>query len=129
RWQLMDAISSGGQAQLTVETADGLQRERTLQFVPAAIEPDGVDLMAEAGLSLATPKPKVTGVNPGEPGEQAGLQEGDVIIKVGELEQPSAGAMVEEVKKHPDQSLPITVLRDGAALTLTVLPLAQTGQD
>src|SRR5690606_1657916 len=52
RWQLMDAISSGGQAQLTVETADGLQRERTLQFAPAAIEPDGVDLMAEAGLSL-----------------------------------------------------------------------------
>src|SRR5690606_5481204 len=50
-------------------------------------------------------------------------------IKVGELEQPSAGAMVEEVKKHPDQPLPITVLRDGAALTLTVLPLAQTGQD
>ncbi|NYT57686.1 RIP metalloprotease RseP [Alcaligenaceae bacterium] len=129
RWQLMDAISSGGQAQLTVETADGLQRERTLQFAPAAIEPDGVDLMAEAGLSLATPKPKVTGVNPGEPGQQAGLQAGDVIIKVGELEQPSAGAMVEEVKKHPDQPLPITVLRDGAALTLTVLPLAQTGQD
>ncbi|AEC19573.1 membrane-associated protease [Pusillimonas sp. T7-7] len=129
RWQLLDAITGGGQAQLQIETANGLQRERSLQFAPGDVEPDGADLMAEAGLSLAAPKPKVTAVNPGEPGEQAGLAAGDVVIRVGELDQPTAGAMVEEVKKHADQPLSITVLRDGAPTTLTVVPQAQSGQD
>lgn len=129
RWQLLDAITGGGQAQLQIETANGLQRERSLQFAPGDVEPDGADLMAEAGLSLAAPKPKVTGVNPGEPGDQAGLLAGDVVVQVGTLKEPTAGAMVEEVKKHADQPLAITVLRDGAPMTLTVVPQAQAGQD
>src|SRR3546814_17408999 len=100
RWQLLDAITGGGQAQLQIETANGLQRERSLQFAPGDVEPDGADLMTEAGLSLAAPKPKVTAVNPGEPGEQAGLAAGDVVIRVGELDQPTAGTMGEAVNKQ-----------------------------
>src|SRR3546814_12845789 len=61
RWQLLDAITGGGQAQLQIETANGLQRERSLQFAPGDVEPDGADLMTEAGLSLAAPKPQEIG--------------------------------------------------------------------
>ncbi|NYT86070.1 RIP metalloprotease RseP [Pollutimonas harenae] len=129
RWQLLDVMTSGGQAQLQVDTANGSQRERLLQFVPGEVGADGVDLMAEAGLTLAIPQPKVTAVNSGEPGEQAGLAPGDIVTRVGELDQPTASAMVEEVKKHPDQPLPITVLRNGATTTLTVVPRGQAGPD
>ncbi|MGB6102571.1 MAG: RIP metalloprotease RseP [Pusillimonas sp.] len=129
RWQLLDAITGGGQAQLQVETASGLPRERVLQFAPGAVEPDGVDLMAEAGLSLATPKPRVNEVNAGEPGDLAGLRAGDVIVRVGALDQPTAGAMVAEIQKNPGQSLAIAVLRDGTPMTLTVVPQGQEGAD
>src|SRR5690606_35434136 len=73
--------------------------------------------------------PIINGVNAGEPGERAGLRAGDTVISVGGLDKPSAGAMVSEIQKHAGQSLAITVLRDGAPLTLTVTPAAHTQDD
>src|SRR5690606_4421698 len=72
RWQLLDVMTDGGRVTLQVQTTDGRLRERSLDFPPGEIEPDGTDLLAEAGLRLAAPKPRVSRVNPGEPGEQAG---------------------------------------------------------
>src|SRR5690606_37454732 len=73
RWQLLDVMTAGGQVQLDIRAADGTQKSRSLVFVPGQIEPDGADLMADAGLSLAQPRPKITGVNEGEAGSQADL--------------------------------------------------------
>lgn len=129
RWQLLDVLTGGGQVQLQVETANGMQRERTLHLERARVEPDGADLMAEAGLSLAAPKPKVNQVNAGQAGEQAGLLPGDIVVRVGELQNPGAGAMVAEIQKHAGVPLPLTVLRDGAPLDLTVVPEGQAGAD
>ncbi|MDS1141506.1 RIP metalloprotease RseP [Pusillimonas sp. SM2304] len=129
RWQLLDVLTGGGQVGLQVETANGLQRERTLHLERGRVEPDGADLMAEAGLSLAAPKPKVNQVNPGQAGEQAGLQPGDIVVRVGELQNPGAGAMVAEIQKHAGVPLPLTVLRDGAPLDLTVVPEGQADAD
>ena len=128
RWQLLDVMTAGGQVQLDVKSADGVERSRSLAFPPGQIEPDGADLMAEAGLSLAQPLPKITGVNEGEPGSQADLRIDDVVIQVGELKNPTAGDMVNEVKKHPDQPLAITVMRDGMPLTVTVHPKGTPGE-
>src|SRR5690606_13811906 len=129
RWQLLDVLTSGGQVALQVETADGMQRERTLHLEQGTVEPDGADLMAEAGLQLAAPKPRVNEVNAGQPGEQAGLRAGDIVVRVGDLQNPGAGAMVTEIQKHAGVPLPLTVLRDGAPLDLMVTPQGQPGQD
>src|SRR5690606_9897958 len=129
RWQLLDVLTGGGQVQLQVESANGIQRERTLQLERGTVEPDGADLMAEAGLSLAAPKPQINQVNAGEPGEQAGLRPGDIVVKVGELQNPGAGAMVAEIQKHAGVPLSLTVLRDDAPLQLTVVPQGQAGPD
>lgn len=129
RWQLLDALTSGGQVQVQVDTASGVSRERHLNLEPAAIEPEGSDLMADAGLTLASPRPLVNQVTAGGPGAEAGLRNGDVVVALGTLKEPSADAVVTEIQKHADQPLSITVLRDGVPVTLTVTPRAHAGDD
>jgi regulator of sigma E protease len=126
RWQLLDVLTGGGRASAGVETAAGVQRERQLVLAQGHVDPDGSDPMAEAGLSLAAPQPRVAGVNAGSPGEQAGLRTGDLVLAVGDLHHPSAGAMVAEIQKHPGVPLNIMVLRDGANLTIPITPSAET---
>lgn len=122
RWLLADALTTGGQASMQVQTVHGAQHERILQLPAAAIEPDGVDLMGEAGLALATPNPKVNGVNDGSPGQEAGLRVGDIITQIGEVHDPDAGAVVDVVQQHAGQALPLMVVRDGTSVSLTVTP-------
>src|SRR5690606_1606619 len=54
RWQLLDVVTAGGEASLQVDS-DGTSRQRVLRFGPGAVEPDGPDPMAQAGLALAAP--------------------------------------------------------------------------
>src|SRR3546814_10839068 len=75
------------------------------------------------------PTPQVNKVNEGEPGQQAGLRKGDIVVAVGSLDKPSAGAMVAEIQKNAGKALAITVLRDKAPLTLTVTPTEHTQAD
>ena len=128
RWQLLDVLTGGGRADTEVETATGVKRELQLVLAQGNVDPDGADPMAEAGLRLASPQPRVAGVNAGSPGERAGLRAGDIILAVGGLERPSASAMVAEIQKHPGQPLNLVVLRDGATLTVPVTPSAETAE-
>jgi regulator of sigma E protease len=126
RWQLLDVLSSGGNATLHVQTADGVRTSRVMDLQGSTIEPDGVDMMVHAGLALAMPSPRVAQVISGSAGEQADLREGDVIIAVGSLQDPSTTAFIQEVQRHPDQSLTVTVLRDAAPVAINVVPRAET---
>lgn len=129
RWQLLDALTSGGEARIQVNTISGGSRERHLILPPATIEPEGSDLMADAGLMLATPRPLINKITPGGAGEQAGLRNGDVVIALGSLNEPTASTVVSEIRNRAGQALPITVLRDGAPVTLTITPHAQAAAD
>lgn len=129
RWQLLDTLTDGGEVQIQVDTASGMSRERRLHLAEGTIEPEGSDLMAEAGLNLAAPKPVVNQLTPGGAGEEAGLRSGDTIVKLASLDHPSSSTVVSEIQKHPGQPLPITVLRDGTPLTLTVTPRGEAGAD
>ncbi len=129
RWYLLDVLTSGGEVSVQVDTASGLARERLLRLAPGTIEPDGNDLMAEAGLNLAMPRPLVNQVSPGGAGEQAGLQNGDIVVALGSLKEPSSGMVVAEIQKNPGKPLPITVLRNAVPLTLTITPRAEAAPD
>src|SRR5690606_34668650 len=103
RWQMLDALTSGGEPRVQVNTATGRSHERRLDLQPAAIEPEGSDLMADAGLMLAAPRPLINQITPGGAGEQAGLRDGDVVIALGSLKEPSANAVVTEIQNHAGQ--------------------------
>src|SRR5690606_37107921 len=117
-----------GEASLQVDS-EGASHQRLLRFAPGAVEPDGPDPMAQAGLALAAPQPMVGNVNPDSAGEAAGLRTGDVIVSAGDLQHPGANALVQEIQKHAGQALAISVLRDGALVTLDVTPKAETSPD
>lgn len=125
RWQLLDVLSSGGTVEMHVETKEGDQAVRVLDVARAAIEPEGEDLMAQAGLALAMPSPRIEQVMDGSAGEDANLRPGDMIIAVGELERPSATAFIQEIQRHPGTPVVMTVLRDDLPVTVQVVPRAE----
>lgn len=129
RWGLLDALTSGGNIPVQVETNEGMVRERTLSLNAGAVSPENTDLMSEAGLVLASPRPQVTQVLNGGAGQQAGLLPGDVITAIGAIQQPSAAQIVDEIKQHPGVVVPISLQRDGVELSVNVLPLAETSAD
>ncbi|MBP6017964.1 MAG: RIP metalloprotease RseP [Burkholderiaceae bacterium] len=129
RWSLLDALTSGGNIDIQVQTATGAVRDRHLTVKAGEISPEQSDLMAAAGLALAAPRPQVTQVMQGGAGEQAGFQEGDVITAIGAIQQPNASQVVAEIQKHPGTELPVILARDGVSVTLNLLPKIETAED
>lgn len=125
RWQLMDTFTSGGAVDIEVETTEGVARTRRLHMNAMAVEPDAADPMSEAGLMLMTPKPLVRELIAGGAGQAAGLQPGDIFLSIGDIAEPSAAQIVAEVQKSPSIALPVTVLRDGIAVSLNITPQAE----
>lgn len=129
RWSMLDALTSGGQLDIDVDTAQGVQRARVLQAPAPEATSDDADLMADAGLRLAAPRPRIAQVAPGQAGAEAGLREGDIIIGAGALHEPTASELVSEIQKHPDEAMVLTVLRNGDATQLSVIPRSQHNDD
>jgi regulator of sigma E protease len=126
RWSLLDALTSGGKVPITAQTPQGASRQYTLVLPEMPPDPGGADPMAQAGLVLAPPRPQITDVIPGGAGARAGLAVGDVITVVDGQRNPDAGALVKDIQGRAGQPVNLTVLRDGAAITLVVTPQAET---
>ncbi|MDX3893112.1 RIP metalloprotease RseP [Pusillimonas sp.] len=126
RWELLDALTSGGTVSLEVAGEGGASRRHTLELRAASIEPDDADMMADAGLALATPRPLVREVVAGGAGQEAGLREGDVIVAAGPLNEPSASELVGQIQSQPGQAMAITVLRNGTPVNLQLVPRPET---
>jgi regulator of sigma E protease len=70
--------------------------------------------------------PLVTAVMHGSPAAHAGLKEGDRIVKIEDQEIHTWSQMTGLVKESPNRPLRFDVLRDGARVSLTVTPAAET---
>ncbi len=126
RWQLLEPLSLGAaDLTLTLKAPDGGERSVTLHVLPQALGPDDPDPLAASGLVLAAPRPLVGTLLPGGAAQAAGLLPGDEILSVTDGPQPlSVQAFVDTVRAHAGQPLALTVLREGARLSLSVVPEA-----
>src|SRR5512143_1368236 len=61
----------------------------------------------------------VRAVEPNSPAEQAGLQPGDLIVKVDGSTDPSWRDVEDTIAVNPDQQIPLTVKRDGETKQIT----------
>jgi regulator of sigma E protease len=124
RWRLLDQATQGGTAALRLQTQDGRTLSRALNLpVPAAGRDDmGRDPLASAGLTLVVPTPTVRGVLVGSAGERDGLQPGDRVLRVADIDQPDTGELIDMISQHGELPLTFTVLRNGAPVELTAVP-------
>jgi S1-C subfamily serine protease len=59
-------------------------------------------------------------VRAGSPAEKAGIRAGDVIVRMGEMEVRDLQGLTDALRAHkPGDVVPVTVLRDGASVTVT----------
>ena len=69
-------------------------------------------------------------VVPGSPAAQAGLQPGDIIRRFADAANPDWEAVFSQLSLNPNQTLPLTVERQGAIVPLSLhIPAALQGDD
>jgi regulator of sigma E protease len=122
RWRLMDVMSTGGTAQIEVRTSSGTVHQRELVLPSNTMDPAGGDPRAAAGIRLAQPKPAVRAVIDGGEGQAAGLRQGDLIEAVNGEPTPDTGALVKQIQDSAGKTLALTLVRDGAPVSLNVTP-------
>ena len=127
RWSLLQKSPEGGQVVVAIERATG-QIERVITL-PAMADPGDQDILKSYGLGLQMGKPSIGSVTSNGAAEKAGLMAGDVIQTVGNQSNPSVTTFIDYIKTHPDQSVPISVLRAGQLTNLTVVPASQLNDE
>jgi regulator of sigma E protease len=97
-------------------------REITRVLTPA---PAGGQTRFEIGDIGVLPDvhPSLIAVNPGEPGERAGLRIGDVVMAVNDEPITFSGQLKEVISRHPEEPITISILRDGSPQTVAVTPM------
>ena len=123
-FDLLDAMSSHGNAALTVRGADGGTRVATLSVPDSATRvrlTEPAELFKGLGFEFATPPiPPVLGdVKPG-PAARAGLQTGDRIVSIGSVPIKDFRDVVTQIKPHPGEQVDITYRRGNVDHTVHV---------
>ncbi len=72
-------------------------------------------------------RPEIRMVTPGDPAERAGFRKGDVILAVGDEQAPTQERVIERIQNSANTPLTFVVERDGAPLSLTVVPEGSPG--
>jgi S1-C subfamily serine protease len=98
-------LSPGGQAGAPAGAPPAGERRASLGTIP--------------DYAFAGPGVRITGTTPGSPAEKAGLKEGDVIVKLGDVAVATLREYAEALKaKAPGDTVEVTVTRDGTPVTV-----------
>lgn len=129
-WGRLQVLATdSGSYSVQVTTGDGEKAERVLIIAPeVAGRPE--TLGRKLGFRPWEPKlaPVLDQVLPGGAAAQAGLQPGDLVLRADGQPVGSWRQWVEYVRQRPEQSIALTVERDGAQLDLTVRPIATASE-
>jgi regulator of sigma E protease len=126
RWRVLEAALQHDM--LTVETADENKQIAESKLDLRAVTDKDVegDLLAHLGLKLFRPtlEPVLGKLMAGSPAERAGLAPGDRITRVDGAAVDTWESLVHAIRARPQQTLRLTVIRNGATLSVDVRPEA-----
>jgi regulator of sigma E protease len=133
-FDLLDAMSSQGNAALSVRGSDGGSRVATLSVPDSAqrvrlTEPS--ELFKGLGFEFwLPPVPPVLGVVDSDgPAAHAGLKAGDRIVSIGGTPTADFNDVVKRIKPHPGESFDLTYSREGMEHTVAVRVASEDGGD
>ncbi|OVZ62173.1 RIP metalloprotease RseP [Pigmentiphaga sp. NML080357] len=129
RWMLLKSLTDRARPAIEVETAAGERRVRTVDFSGAVLGQMEGDVLGREGFGLASPRPVIRGVVPESAAAQAGLLAGDRIVAAGDKADPSATELIALIQGHAGRPLRLSVIRDGASLSIDVLPREERQAD
>jgi regulator of sigma E protease len=101
-----------------------LERDGETVETQLAIEARGQEQVGYTGLFPAV-QPRVEGLSEGYPAEEAGLLQGDLIIKVDDQPIFSNQELIEAIGGKKGETVTLTVLREGDQQEISVTPVAE----
>lgn len=133
-FDLLDAMSSRGDAALSVRGSDGRMRVADLNVPDSAqrvrlTEPS--ELFRGLGFEFWLPTaPAVLGnVIEGGPADRAGLKTGDRIVAIGGVAVKDFHDIINKIGAHPGETVDITYRRGGLEHTIPVDVASEPGED
>jgi regulator of sigma E protease len=120
RWRLLKA-SGSDDANVTVDRS-GVRSQHLLSLQSLRRDDWEGNFVSALGLKIDLGPPRVNEVLPGRPAAAAGLRAGDAIVAIDGQTVRSPSEVAAITNAHPGERLAFTVLRDGAAQDIVVVP-------
>jgi regulator of sigma E protease len=124
----MGLISHIGDKQLTMTVAPaegiGIEEVKYFDLTNWNFDPEKESSMSALGFRPYTPEitPRLTSVSEQGAAARAGLEVGDVLTKIDEVEITDWQQVVNSIQQHPNAPVELEVERNGQPLTLTLIP-------
>ena len=131
RLEILNQGLDGGDVPVQVQDVDGIKHTRQLALgAMHLLEAEG-DIFKQIGFKQWWPtlKAEIGGVMEQSAAENAGIQQGDVIVQVDGLNVVQWASLVEMIRERPNKAMQFVVLRDGLEKTLTVIPQSRKSKE
>ncbi len=124
RLEILDQGLDGGNLQIQVRDADGIENTRVLALGEMHLLENKGDIFTHIGFHQWWPelKAEIGGVIEQSAAENAGLLKGDVILQVDGTEVNKWTSLVKMIREKPNKAMQFAVLREGAEKIITVIP-------
>ena len=124
RWALIQALGSEQGIELDIDR-NGQNLKKSLS-IPEMGDPSKSDPLRDAGLKLQSSTPLIRLVVKDGVGERSGLLAGDQIKAINDTPVTDVGQTIQMIQQFPDLPLLLKIERDGALLSIPVVPAAHT---
>ncbi|MGF1907934.1 sigma E protease regulator RseP [Vibrio kasasachensis] len=131
----MRLVSHIGEDTLTMSVVppDSIEGERLVRLDISnwQFDPENQSPMSALGFRPYTPEISLTlqAITEGSAGDIAGLLAGDKLLAINDQELQEWQQLVELVRSHPNRSLSVDLLREGAELNVTLIPQSKELND
>jgi regulator of sigma E protease len=122
RWQVMQAAIDKVDARLELRGMHGGTYTATIPAASVGKLDVESDVMDGLGMRPWRPAPRVENVIAGGAGQKAGLQQGDVVLRVDGQPTVDGLAFIDAVRAAPGKTLQLDIERAGRTVTLPLTP-------